>query len=139
MTTSHSSAQSQDHSAAHIKQALPQSTQSTECLQAKDLQDSPAWKARQHLSWFIEDNMPAKYYQFDKDPASFGLASLGPLISLEREWWASSWVGSNAWMLDQLRQSPLRVAKREAADMVILPVSFRAGAPFDELQVSDHP
>ena len=83
--------------------------------------------------------MPAKYYQSDKDPASFGLASLGPLISLEREWWASSWVGSNAWMLDQLRQSPLRVSKREAADMVILPVSFRAGAPYDELQVSDHP
>ena len=109
--------------------------QAEEGFPGKDSSRSPAWKTDEHLSWFIEDRMPAKYYQDERDPLSFGLASLGPPIDIHREWWASFWVGGNAWMLDQLRQSPLRAVRREDADIIILPVLFRAGSPTDENQV----
>ena len=106
-------------------------------LQARDFQDLPIWKTGELLSWFIEENLPPKFYCDEEDPASFGLASLGFPLSFKRERWASSWVGGNAWMLNQLRQSPMRVSRREDADMIFIPVMFRfVDDPNDDLQVS---
>ncbi|KAK9833835.1 hypothetical protein WJX74_007296 [Apatococcus lobatus] len=118
-------ATAKERNLAHIFNSWKQQPQDT------DSGPNPEWKSSQHLTWFVADNVPEKYYAPASRPRQFGYQALGPQIDYQREQWASSWPDVDGWVLNQLRQSPLNVMAEADADIVIIPVVLRVGKPAD--------
>lgn len=64
--------------------------------------------------------VPNRYTDKSRVELQYGLASLGPHLSIEHELWSTKWHSVNGWFSNQLRVSQVRTYDEEAADMIFV-------------------